>query len=84
MPSKKLKKYKERLLLSLIINSDGIKILPYSSYKRYGRSYIILNKKLKQYKEYVRRRVSYNISSITAGSLASLCREEERLKFERD
>ncbi len=67
----------------MFINSRGLEILSYSTYKKLKKTYVILDLKSRRYKEYVRRSFAcYDMSSIPTRSLAILIKEEEKLKLE--
>ena len=40
-------------------------MLLYINYRKYNKTYIVFNKKLKRYKEYVRYSKKYNIVSVS-------------------
>ncbi len=60
-------------------------MLSYSFYKKLKKTCVILNSKSRRCRECVRRGFAYyDVSSVSAGSLAILIKEEEKLKLERE
>ncbi len=69
----------------MFINSRRLEILPYNACERLKKTCVILDSKSRRYRECVRRSFArYDMSSVSAGSLAILIKEEEKLKLERE
>ncbi len=65
-------KSSNRLATAKAILIGGKEIIPCSAYKASYKEYKVLEGKLKRYREYIRRGLSYyNVSEILAGSLST-------------
>jgi hypothetical protein len=72
MPTIRLKKYKERLKLTLLIKSRGITMPPCSYYKKHLRTYVVSYESSSRYNEYVRRGIKYDVASPLASNMAAV------------
>ncbi len=60
-------------------------MLPYSTCKKLKKTCVVLDSKSRRYRECVCRGFAcYDVSSVPAGSLVILIKEEEKLKLERE
>ena len=80
----RLKKYKERLDLTLLIEYSGLPISSYSLYRATGRSYIITKESSSRYNEYVRRGRKYDVQGPSSLDIQSILREQQRLDVEEE
>jgi hypothetical protein len=84
MPPDRSRKYTERLNLASQIEELGTEMSPCTNCEKHGRTCVVLNEKSKKCSECVRRGQSCDVVGHSPGEWASLRREQDRLKFERD
>ncbi len=74
-----------RLALAFVIDSDGSKILPCSTYSKANLRCYVAKGYSTRYSEYIRQGFAKcDITGINIGSLLALRREAERLRAEED
>ena len=77
-------KYKQRILLSEVINSYSFPTMPYSNYIQYYYYCVVLNSRSQRYSKCIRYSIRYNALQVSVSNLQNLRLEEERLKFKWD